>query len=262
MTYESLRFDVADGVARLTLSRPERGNSINGVLAAELSDVAVRCDEDAGVRCLLIDAEGRWFSTGGDLAALGASREDAPAFVKRTTTTLHSALSRLSRMAPPVVVAMKGGAIGAGVSFAAAADFVIATSSVKFVAGFTAIGMTADSGLTWFLPRRVGTRATADYLLRARTWDAAEALRLGLVTEIVDDESLASRSSELAAELAHGPTLAYGEIKNLLLSTWDQPLETQLELEARALARATRTDDGWHGIQSGMAGRTSTFTGH
>jgi 2-(1,2-epoxy-1,2-dihydrophenyl)acetyl-CoA isomerase len=262
MTYESLRFTVAAGVAHLTLSRPDRGNAINEVLAAELNEVAIRCDEDPAVRCLLMDAEGRWFSTGGDLAALGASREDAPAFVKRTTTNLHAALSRLSRMAPPVVVAMQGGAIGAGVSFAAAADFVIAAPSVRFVAGFTAIGMTVDSGLTWFLPRRVGTRAAADYLLRARTWDAAEALRLGLVTEIASDDSLADRADELAAELAHGPTLAFGEIKNLLLSTWDQPLETQLELEARALARATKTDDGWHGIESGLARRTPTFEGH
>lgn len=261
MTYELLRFEVDDGVGRLTLCRPDRGNAVNEHFARELNDVAIRCDEDDAVRCLLIESEGRWFSTGGDLASLGASRADAPAFVKRTTTPLHSALSRLSRMAPPVVVSMRGSAIGAGVAFAAAADFVLATPSVRFLSGFTAIGMTVDSGLTWFLPRRVGTRATADYLLRAQEWSADEALRRGLVTEVVDDESLDRRATELATELAQGPTLAYGEIKNLLLSTWDQPLETQLELEARALARATRTHDGWHGIESATAGQRPTYEG-
>jgi 2-(1,2-epoxy-1,2-dihydrophenyl)acetyl-CoA isomerase len=261
MTYDFLRLDVTDGVGRLTFCRPDRGNAVNELFAGELNDVAIRCDEDDSVRCLLIEAEGRWFSTGGDLAALGASREAAPAFVKRTTTTLHSALSRLSRMAPPVVVSMRGSAIGAGASFAAAADFTLVTPKVRFLSGFTAIGMTVDSGLTWFLPRRVGTRAAADYLLRAREWSADEALLRGLVTEIVDDASLDQRAIELATELAQGPTLAYGEIKNLLLSTWDQPLETQLELEARALARATRTHDGWRGIESAMAGQRPTYEG-
>ena len=261
MTYESMRLDVADGVAHLTLARPGHGNAIDTTFAAELNEVAIRCDEDDEVRCLLVDAEGRWFSTGGDLTGLGASREDAPAFVKRTTTLLHSALSRLARMAPPMIVAMQGGAIGAGACLPAAADFVLATEAVRFVSGYTAIGMTADGGLSWFLPRRVGTRAATDYLLRARTWSAAEAHQHGLVSEIVADDELAPRAAEFAAELSRGPTLAFGEIKNLLLSAWDHPLETQLELEARALARATRTHDGWHGIESGLAGRTPSFEG-
>lgn len=261
MTFESLRLNETDGVAHVTLARPDHGNAIDTTLAAELNEVAIRCDEDAELRCLLIDAEGQWFSTGGDLTSLGASREGAPAFVKRTTTPLHSALSRLSRMAPPVVVAMHGGAIGAGACLPAAADFVLATPSVRFVSGYTALGMTADAGLSWFLPRRVGTRAAADYLLRARIWTADEAHHHGLVSEIVADDELTARAAELAAELSRGPTLAFGEIKNLLLSAWDHPLETQLELEARALARATRTHDGWHGIESGLAGRTPSFEG-
>jgi 2-(1,2-epoxy-1,2-dihydrophenyl)acetyl-CoA isomerase len=261
VSYESFGFEVGDGVAHLTLNRPERGNAFDVTLCAELSEAAIRCDEDDEIRCLLVDSVGKWFSTGGDLARLGETREGAPAFVKRATTTLHSAISRLARMAPPVVVAMDGGAIGAGASFAALADFCLVTERTRFMAGYPAIGMTVDAGLSWFLPRRVGTRAAADYFLRNRTWSAADALRLGLVTEIVDQERLDEASRSLAVELARGPTVAYGEVRNLLLDTWDKTLEAQLELEARSLARATRTEDGWHGIESAVAGRQPQFEG-
>jgi 2-(1,2-epoxy-1,2-dihydrophenyl)acetyl-CoA isomerase len=262
VSFESFRFEVGDGVAHLTLSRPGRGNAFDAVLCTELAEAAVRCDEDPAIRCLLVDAEGKWFSTGGDLAKLGESREGAPSFVKRSTTSLHSAVSRLARMAPPVVVAMDGGAIGAGVSFAALADFCLVTERAKFLAGYPAIGMTVDAGVSWFLPRRVGSRAAGDFFLRNRTWSAADALRLGLVTEIVEQDALSATALTLALELAQGPTAAYGEVRNLLLDTWDTSLETQLELEARSLARATRTDDGWHGITAAMAGERPRFSGH
>lgn len=262
MTFESVLFEVEDGVGHLTLNRPDKGNAIDATLCAELSEVAIECDENDDVRCLVVDAEGKWFSTGGDLKRLGASREGAPAFVKAATTPLHSALSRLARMSAPVVVVMQGSAIGAGVALAASADFCLATDDVRFIAGYPSIGMTVDAGLSWFLPRRVGSRAATDYFLRNRTWPAAEALRLGLVTDLVAADDLQAQSMQLATELAHGPTAAFGEVKNLLLDSWDRSLETQLEQEARALARATRTDDGWHGISAALAGDQPMFTGH
>jgi 2-(1,2-epoxy-1,2-dihydrophenyl)acetyl-CoA isomerase len=261
MSFEAVTWAVQDGVAHLTLNRPGRGNAIDATLCAELSEVAIQCDEDDAIRCLLVDSTGKWFSTGGDLARLGESREGAPAFVKRATTQLHSAFSRFARMSPPVVVAMRGGAIGAGVAFAAAADYCLVTEDVRFLAGYSAIGMTVDAGLSYFLPRRVGTRAASDYFLRNRTWSAAEAHRLGLVTEVVPADDLDIKAFALATALAEGPTLAYGELKNLLLDTWDSSLETQLEREARALARATRTEDGWHGITSALAGEPPHFSG-
>jgi 2-(1,2-epoxy-1,2-dihydrophenyl)acetyl-CoA isomerase len=262
VTLEAVVFEVNEGVAHLTLNRPDRGNAIDDTLCSELSEVAIQCDEDDAIRCLLIDSTGKWFSTGGDLARLGESREGAPAFVKTATTPLHSALSRFARMNAPVVVTMRGGAIGAGVALAAAADFCLVTEDVRFVAGYPAIGMTVDAGLSWFLPRRVGSRAAGDYFLRNRTWSAARALELGLVTEVVDAEDLDAHALALAAELAQGPTAAFGEVKNLLLDTWDTSLETQLEREARALARATRTDDGWHGISAGLRREKPHFGGH
>ncbi|MCW2756324.1 MAG: Enoyl-CoA hydratase/isomerase [Nocardioidaceae bacterium] len=260
-TPEALRVQVDAGVAIVTLCRPERGNSFSGTLCREIGELALRLDSDPRVRSVLIRAEGRWFSTGGELNELGRSRDEAPAFIKEATMTLHSGLSRLARMNAPVVVAMRGGCIGAGAALPAAADFCLATPAVTFTCGYPAIGMTVDAGLSWFLPRRVGSRATADYFLRNRTWTAEEAHRIGLVSEVVPDDELDGRSEDLARELAAGPTAAFGEVKNLLLDTFGTSLEEQLEREARSLARAAATDDGWGGITALSRRETPTFTG-
>ncbi|MCW2621068.1 MAG: Enoyl-CoA hydratase/isomerase [Frankiales bacterium] len=258
---EALALTVADGVAHASLTRPERGNAFDLALCDAILDLAVRCETDDSIRCLLVTSSGKWFSTGGDLAHLGASRDGAPAFVERATRSLHDGIARLARMDAPVVVAMQGGAIGAGAALAAVSDFCLATSAVRFVAGYPAIGMTVDAGLSYFLPRRVGTRAATDYFLRNRTWTAEQALELGLLTDVVPAEELQDRALALARDLAAGPTAAYGEVRRLLLDTWDRSLEDQLEAEAGSLARATRTEDGWGGISAALAGERPEFTG-
>ncbi|MDX6360102.1 MAG: 2-(1,2-epoxy,2-dihydrophenyl)acetyl-CoA isomerase [Nocardioidaceae bacterium] len=261
MTDDALALTVDDGVAHATLSRPERGNAFDLALCDAILALATRCDEDEAVRCLLVTSTGKWFSTGGDLAKLGESREGGPAFVERATRSLHAGIALLARMDAPVVVAMRGGAIGAGVALPAAADFCLVTERVRFLAGYPAIGMTVDAGLSYYLPRRVGSRAAADYFLRNRTWSADEAVRLGLATEIVPDDELDDRALDLARELAAGPTAAYGEVRRLLLEAADRTLEAQLDAEALALARATRTDDGWGGITAALAGERPHFSG-
>lgn len=258
---EAIRVGLEDGVAHVTLCRPERGNNFDAVLCREIGELALRLDSDPGVRSVLVRAEGRWFSTGGDLSQLGRDRDEAPAFIKEATMTLHSGLSRLARMNAPVVVAMRGGCIGAGAALPAAADFCLATPSVTFLCGYPAIGMTVDAGLSWFLPRRVGSRAASDYFLRNRTWSAEEAHRVGLVSDVVPDDELDERAEALARELAAGPTWAFGEVKNLLLDSLACSLEEQLEKEARSLARAAATDDGWNGITSLSRREVPTFTG-
>jgi 2-(1,2-epoxy-1,2-dihydrophenyl)acetyl-CoA isomerase len=258
---DALTLTVDHGVAHATLARPERGNAFDLALCDAILDLAVRCDTDDAIRCLLITSTGKWFSTGGDLARLGESRDGAPAFVERATRTLHQGIVRLARMDAPVVVAMRGGAIGAGAALAAVSDFCLASASVRFLAGYPAIGMTVDAGLSYFLPRRVGARAATDYFLRNRTWTAEQALELGLVTQVVTEDELDGRAVALARELADGPTSAYGEVRRLLLDSWDRPLEAQLDEEAASLARATQTDDGWHGISAALAGDRPEFTG-
>ena len=258
---DALSLTVEHGVAQATLARPERGNAFDIPLCDAIRHLAVRCHTDDTIRCLLITSTGKWFSTGGDLARLGETRDGAPAFVERATRTLHEGIALLTRMDAPVVVAMRGGAIGAGAALPAVSDFCLATAGVRFMAGYPAIGMTADGGLSYFLPRRVGARAATDYFLRSRTWTAEQARELGLVTEVVPDDELDGRAAALARELADGPTCAYGEVRRLLLDTWGRPLEAQLAEEAASLARATQTDDGWQGITAALAGERPEFTG-
>jgi len=261
MAYQAFRFEVAENVGRISLSRPERGNPFDGDFCAELTRIATECDENPDVRAVLIDADGPYFSVGADLRRLSRDRDELPYFIKNATAGLHTALSRLARMNAPVVAAVHALAVGGSVSLVAAADFCLAASSAEFYAGYMGIGLVPDGGATYFLPRRLGVRRATEFLLRNQRWSATQAREYGLANEVVDDDQLAGRAWALATELAEGPTLAYGEVKNLILSTWEQPLEAQMEHEARAMARIARTEDGWHGITTVLAKSKPRFTG-
>jgi 2-(1,2-epoxy-1,2-dihydrophenyl)acetyl-CoA isomerase len=236
--YESFTLDVDAGVGRVRFTQGDRGNPFDASFCRELAEVVTACDVHPDVRCVLIEGAGRFFSVGGDLASLGRDRDALTVFIKGATIVLHSA-----------------------VSLAAAADFCLAGRSAKFYAAYQGIGLAIDGGGSHFLPRRVGSRRATDFYLRNQTWDAEEACRLGLVSEVVEDEALEEQALALARELAAGPTRSFGEVKNLLASSADTPLETQLELEARAMSRTAETEDTWEGITAVAAKRRPSFRG-
>lgn len=261
MSYESFRLHIDEGIAHVTFDQPERGNPLDLRFSAELSRIATECDETPGVRCVLIDAAGKYFGVGADLKTMNRDPDQLPVFIKNATVGLHSALSRFARMDAPVVVSVHALTVGGFVALCAAADFCVAARSARFYSAYAGIGLVCDGGGSAFIPRRVGTRRAAEFLLRNQTWSAEQALDAGLISHLVDDEALHEASWSLARELAAGPTRAFGEIKNLLLSTWEQPIEAQMELEARAMARATRTEDGWNGVCEMAARRKPRFIG-
>jgi 2-(1,2-epoxy-1,2-dihydrophenyl)acetyl-CoA isomerase len=261
MSYEAFQYELRDGVAHVTMNRPDTGNRFDRHLNAEISLIATECDENPEVRCVLIDSRGKYFSVGADLDTFRQDRDEFPRFIKNATAGLHTGISRLARMDPPVVVAVHGLAVGGAVALAAAADFCLAGQSASFYAAYAGIGLIPDGAGSFYLPRRVGVRRTAEFLMLNQRWTAAEAARYGLVNDVVDDDALADEAWQLARQLAAGPTRAYGEIKNLLLSTWEQPLEAQLEQEARAMSRATRTEDGWNAVNAVAEKRTPRFAG-
>lgn len=261
MTATAFDFEIVENVARVTLAQPERGNPIDLAFAVELSRIAIECDENPSVRSVMLDAKGKYFSVGADLKTMVGGRDELPRFVKNATASLHAALSRLARMDAPVVVAVHGLAVGGAVALTAAADFALAGRSAAFYAAYMGIGLIPDAGGTTFLPERVGKRRAASFYMRNQTWTAEEALRYGLLTEVVEDAELDRAARGLALELAQGPTRAYGALKNLLLSASTQPAEAQLEAEARAMAACARTDDCWNAVQAVLDKRTPTFTG-
>ena len=262
MDYEAIRLTVAPtGVARLTFINAARGNPINARLCSELSEAAIEVSENKAVRCLLIDAEGAAFSYGGDISSFIADLDELPRNIKRWTTTIHSAIARFQRMDAPVVSAVQGVCAGGMAAFIAGSDIVVAASNARFVAAYAGIGFSCDAGSSIMFTRRMGLSRARRYLLLNETLSADVALGTGLVDEVVAPENLFGRASQIAAEFAAGPTLAYGEMRRLLLSAESQPLETQLELEAQALARSSATADARGALTAFAESRKPSFKG-
>jgi 2-(1,2-epoxy-1,2-dihydrophenyl)acetyl-CoA isomerase len=261
-SYQNINYQVSEGIARLTLDRPEAMNSLDLPTCRELSDVAIRIDEDPTARCVLISGTGKAFCAGGDVAAFASAGDGAPALLKKMTGFMHSAWSRLLRGNAPVVTAVNGVAAGAGLALAALSDLVVAARSARFTMAYTGIGLTPDGSSTYFLSRLVGLRRAQELVLTNRVLSADEALDWGLVTRVVDDEELAQEADKLAAKLAAGPTLAYGRSRALLLSGLQESLETQMELEARAIADSGRTADFRAGLDAFVNKKRPTFTGN
>jgi 2-(1,2-epoxy-1,2-dihydrophenyl)acetyl-CoA isomerase len=262
MGFEAFDLQINDGIARITLNQPDRGNPFDGTFCQEFSEIAVVCQEHPDVRVVLVQANGPYFSVGGDLKTFTRDRDDLPRFIRQASGALHSGVSRFARMDAPVIFACHSLVTGGAVALTASADFVLATQDARFYAAFTGIGFSCDSGASHFLPRRVGHRRAYDFLVRNRMWSAAEAQDYGLVSEVVEDHAALRQAADaLAAELARGPTLAFGEIKRLLLSAMEQPLEAQLELESQAITRMSRTNDSWGALNDLLAKRKPSFSG-
>jgi 2-(1,2-epoxy-1,2-dihydrophenyl)acetyl-CoA isomerase len=259
MAYSTLRFALADGVARVTLNRPEAANSLNAEMARELAHVAIRCSEERSVRAVILTGEGRMFSGGGDLKSFAAQGEALPSHLKEVAGNLHAAISRFVRMDAPLIAAVNGPAGGAGFSLCLFCDLVIAAQSAKFVLAYTRAGLSPDGGSTFFLPRIVGLRRALELALTNRALSADEALAWGIVNRVVPDAALQSEAERLAGELAQGATGAFGAAKRLLHHAFTESLETQMELEAQAIAAQARGAESREGIAAFIAKRVPRF---
>lgn len=261
MSYETLLLEIASGVACLTLNRPEVGNALSPQMARELSEAAVRIDDDDAVRAVVITGSGKLFCAGGDLGVMASAGTGAKSVVKTMAGDLHMALSRLSRGNAPVIAAVNGTAGGAGMSLVMATDLAICASRAKFTMAYTNAGLTPDGSSTFFMPRKIGDRRTRELMLTNRVLDAAEAQAWGIVNEVVADDVVLTEAMALAAQLAAGPTLAFGATKALLNETFEHGLEAQMELESRAIATMAGTADGQEGITAFSQKRKPVFQG-
>jgi 2-(1,2-epoxy-1,2-dihydrophenyl)acetyl-CoA isomerase len=260
VTHETLRYDVQDGLATITLSRPDRRNALDLEQVRDLADVATRCGHDPSVRAVLLLAEGSAFHVGADLRGVHAT-DDPGLLVKQLTADLHVAVSRFARMRAPLVVGVQGVAAGGGFSLAIAGDVVVAARSAQFALAYGAAGLVPDGGSTWLLPRLIGLRRTQELVYLDRRLSAHEAAEWGRVTEVVDDDLLAERATDIARRLAAGPTLALGRAKALLRRSFGAELEGQLEDESEAIAAAAGSTDGRAGVGAFLTKTTPTFQG-
>ena len=235
MAYETLDFEIADGVATITLNRRDNpANALNARMAEEIFEAAVRCAAPE-IRAVIFTATGRMFCGGGDLAEMDAA-PDAHAHLTRMATLLHAGVSRLAHLDAPVVTAVNGTAGGGGFSMALAGDYVIAADGAKFVSAYTASGLTPDGSSTYFLAKHVGLLRAKELVLTNRVLTASEALEWGLVSKVVPAEALMDDARAIAATFAAGPTKAYGGAKRLLDTAFSEGLESQLDRETRSIA--------------------------
>lgn len=259
--FSQLRLSVDGGLARLTFNDPARGNPIDAVLSAELCEAAIQLFEDPAVRCLLVTAEGKAFSYGGDINSFVSDFDGLPGNIERWTGMLHGAIVRLQQMDAPIVAAVHGVCAGGMAAFVAGADIVVAAEDARFVAAYAGIGFSTDAGATIMYARRMGFGRTRRFLLMNEILDAYQALAAGLADEVASSDSYLVRAEAIAMHIAAGPTKAFGEMRRLLLRAADQPIEAQLDLETQALARIAASADAREGITAFMERRDPFFLG-
>ena len=262
MTYETLDYDLRDGVAWITFNRPDRFNALNPVMVRELCDVAMRCSSDKAVRAAVLTGAGdQAFCAGGDVSEFGKRLDEIDLLVKEMTTYLHAAVSRFAWMRAPLIGAVNGVAAGAGLSAVAFCDLVIAAESATFTSAYTQIGLTPDGSSTYFLSRTLGQRRAMELYLTNRVLSAQEALDWGLVNKVVPAAQVTEEAGALAAQLAQGPTRAFGGVKRLLQTAATESLETQMERETRFIAEMGASADGQEGIRAFLDKRKANFSG-
>ncbi len=258
---DGVLLSIADGVARLTLDRPDVGNAIDLALARALRDAATRCADDAAIRCAVLTGAGRLFCAGGDVAAMRAAGDDLPALLHELIETLHQAVLILAAMPKPLVTLVNGPAAGAGLSLAILGDIVLSARSAHYTPAYGAIGLTADGGLSWLLPRLVGLRRAQDILLTNRRVTAEEAATIGLVTRLVDDTALEAEGEAVATRLADGPVAATGAVRALLHAGVERDLAGQLTRELRTMTDAAAGAEAKEGLAAFFAKRPPDFRG-
>ena len=260
MTYRFILFEVNQGVARITLNRPDVLNSIHTAMSDEIQEALGQAARERQIRAVLLTGTGRGFCAGQDLDEVrpGGTVSDFAAHARKAYTPIVRGLRGLEK---PVVCAVNGVAAGAGANLALACDLVLAAEEASFVQVFAKIGLVPDTGGSFFLPRLVGmARATALAML-AEKITAAQAVEIGLIYRACPAASLDEEASKLALHLATQPTLGLGLTKRLLNAAWVNDLETQLELEAECQGAAGRSADYAEGVAAFLAKRKPVFTG-
>ena len=261
MSYETLIYEVADNVATITFNRPKAANAVSPLGAREFRDAATRADDDPEVRALVLTGAGKMFCAGGDLGAFAQAGAGARNLLLQMAGDLHLGLSRLGRGKAPVIGAINGTAAGAGLSLVMACDLAVAAESAVFTMAYTKAGLSPDASSTYYMPRKIGDRRTRELMLTNRVLNSGEALDWGIVNEVAPDDQVLPRAMALAGKLAQGPTAAHGAVKTLLNGTFEQTLESQMELEARAIGDLALGHDGREGIQAFLEKRRPRFQG-
>ena len=261
----TIKFSKEDRIGKIILNRPDRFNAMNHEMGLEILDLLEHLKDSDEVRVIIITGAGAAFCSGGDIKAMSNYEKDHPGetvsdFFKKMTIYLHSAISEIRRLNKIVIAAVNGPASGAGFSLALASDLVYAGSSAKFHQAYTKIGLVADGGSTYFLPRLVGFHKAAELCLLADLIDAQEAKRLGIVNDVFPDDRLMEEVEKVAKRIAQGASKAFARTKELLNRSLLESLETQMENERQGIIASSQTPDFREGIAAFLEKRPPKFS--
>jgi 2-(1,2-epoxy-1,2-dihydrophenyl)acetyl-CoA isomerase len=263
---DSVLYEVSDGLATITINRPEAMNAMNTEAKVALRDSARAAAADPSVRAVLLTASGRAFCVGQDLkehiGTLLAARESGSGDTMNTVREHYNPIVRaLTEMPKPVVAGVNGVAAGAGLGFALAADYRVVADTAKFTTSFAGVALSADSGVSWTLPRLIGQSRAADLLLFPRSFSAQEAYELGIANKLVPADDLAAEAAAVARALAEGPTVAYAAIKESLAYGAGHTLGETLDKEDELQARAGSSEDHAIAVQAFIAKEKPEYLG-
>ena len=264
MDYRNILYSTEGGIARLTLSRPDKLNSFTGEMHAELRDALDSIQADGSVRVLVLSGAGRAFCAGQDLAdpEMSALPDGRLADIGNVVENNYKPLIlRLQNLRVPTIAAVNGIAAGAGASVALACDLVVATKSASFLQAFSKVGLIPDTGGTWFLPQRVGMARAMGLALLAEKLPAEQAAAWGLIWAAHEDEEFDARVDALVAQLAQMPTRALVAIRTAMHAAQNNSLEQQLTLEAGCMRDLGQSADYIEGVTAFLEKRAPSFKG-
>jgi 2-(1,2-epoxy-1,2-dihydrophenyl)acetyl-CoA isomerase len=257
MSTPTVDVETRGAVAIVTLNRPAQANTLNLQMGMDLLAAAMTCARSPAVRAVVLTGAGKNFCFGGDLHGMTA-KGGADAYLRELTSYLHAAISLFVRMDPPVIAAARGTAAGAGIGLVAMADLAVAAESAKFTLAYTNTGLTPDAGASFLLPRAIGARRAMELMLMNRVLSAPEALSWGLVNRVVPDSKVLEEALAIAAQLAAGPTRAFGKVKRLIAQSLGG-FESQMVLEAETIAAQAASAEGEEGINAFLQKRQPVF---
>ena len=261
--YEHIQVSEADGITTITLCRPDRLNAFIGHMRRDLAEALEHAGSDRNVRVVVITGAGRAFCAGGDIAFMAElmQRRDAEEF-SRILGAGRRVILAIRQMSKPVIASINGPASGAGCNLAFACDMRIASNTATFSQSFAKVGLHPDWGGTYFLPRLVTPNKACEMFFLGETIDAAEAMRLGIVNQVVAPEELEAATQQLAQRLRAAAPIALAAAKHSVYMSQTAELEEMLRYETEAQLRCFESDDGHEGVHAFLEKRDPRFTGH
>ena len=260
MSYNKIIFEKSSSIAKIILNNPDAGNTLDLELAKELYAASLDAASDNNIKALILTANGKLFCGGGNLKYLLSKKNEVKKTLLEMTMYFHGAISRMARMSAPVIIGVNGTAGGGGFSLAITGDIIYAVKNAKFTLAYTNAGLSPDGSSTYYLPRILGIKRAKELMLTNRLFSAEEAYDIGLIDLVVNNNQELNEAINKQAEVfSKGPINAYKSVKKLLSESFNNSLESQMEIESIHISNNAQSKDGIEGLTAFSEKRKPKF---